>query len=118
MSSGPAGRHIPVLRRDTYALVVVLSGDVQVASWPLEGDGPPDIGVVDELARLQLRARRMGCSIRLREVSAELFELLDLLGLGAAVPCVPGLRVEVGGDAERLEQVGVEEVVMPDDPTA
>ena len=119
MSSRPAGRHSPVLRKDTYALVVVLSGDAEVTTWPLEGDGPPDIGVIDELARLQLRARRMGCQIRLRQVSPELFELLDLLGLGAVVPCVPGLRVcgvEVGWNPEDLEEVGVEEVVMPDDP--
>ncbi|MGH2683855.1 MAG: STAS domain-containing protein [Actinomycetota bacterium] len=112
-----------MLPRTTYALVVVLRDGDEVTAWPLEGVGPPDVAVIDELARLQLRARRMGCSIRLRDVSAELFDLLDLLGLGDVVPCVPGLRgggrlpVEVERQAEDPEEVGVEEAVMPDDPT-
>ncbi|MGH3931450.1 MAG: hypothetical protein ACRDTF_15940 [Pseudonocardiaceae bacterium] len=102
-------------RRDTYAMVVLIQGDAEVASWPLTGWGRPDLAVVDELARWQLTARRLGCSIRLRDVCGELSELLDLVGLGAAMT---GLRFEAGGQAEGGEQVGVEEVVMPDDPVA
>ena len=92
MTSVTPGRHRGVLPRETYALVVLLRAGEEVDVWPVEGMGPPDASVVDEIARLQLRARRMGCSIRLRAVSRELFELLDLLGLGDVVPCVPGLR--------------------------
>jgi hypothetical protein len=39
------------------------------------------MGVVDQLARLQLEARRLGCQIRLRHACAELVELIRLSGL-------------------------------------
>ena len=89
-------------------MVVLVRGGAELGSWPLVKKGRLDLYVVDELARLQVAAHRVGCAIRLRYVSAELWELLDLVGLG----------VEVGGEAEGGEQVDVEEVVMPDDPVA
>ncbi len=89
------------------AMVVLIRRDAEVATWPLS-TAHVDLSVVDEVARLQLGAGRLGCTVELREVCPELRELLDLVGLG----------VEVGGEAERGEQVGVEEVVMPDDPVA
>jgi hypothetical protein len=46
----------------------------------------PSAGDVDALARLQLTALRLGRSIRLRHASSRLCELLDLCGLGEAVP--------------------------------
>jgi hypothetical protein len=49
----------------------------------------PDIGVVEALARLQLAARRLGCSIRLRDPSRELCDLLDLAGLADVIVCHP-----------------------------
>ena len=83
----PAGWRRPssVLRRDIHAFVVLARGDVEVASWPLAARGRPDLAVVDELARLQLAARRLGCSIRLRGTCAELTELLELAGLSEVV---------------------------------
>ena len=39
------------------------------------------MAMVDRLARLQLEARRLGCSIRLRNVCSELAELIELSGL-------------------------------------
>ena len=89
-------------------MVVLVLGDVEVASWPLWAGGRPGLSTVDELARLQLAARRLGCSLQLRDARPELWELLDLVGL----------RVEVSGEAEGGEEVRVEEVVMPDDPVA
>ena len=41
----------------------------------------PDAVTVDALARLQLAARRRGCQIRLRNASAPLSELVELMGL-------------------------------------
>ena len=69
-----------------------------------------DLEVVDELARVQLAARRIGCSIRLRDVREDLVELLDLVGLRGAL--------QVLGQAECGEQRSVEEVVVTDDPVA
>jgi ABC-type transporter Mla MlaB component len=50
-------------------------------SWLLARWCRPDLALVDQLARLQLHARRLGCSIRLRGADAELVELLALVGL-------------------------------------
>jgi hypothetical protein len=47
--------------------------------------GQPDLELVDELARLQLAARRVGYSIQLRNVCPELAALLDLVGLGEVI---------------------------------
>jgi len=96
---------------DTYATVIVARGTDEIARWPLVCAGRPDLRTVDELARLQLTARRAGWSIRLAEVSTALAELLDLLGMDV-------LGVEVSRQPEDREEVGVEEVVMPDDPVA
>jgi len=58
---------------------------VDVASWPLPACRPPDMAVVDQLARLQLEARRLGCSIRVRNACMELRELIELSGLDDVV---------------------------------
>jgi hypothetical protein len=77
----------------------------------------PDCAAVDGLARLRLAARRHGCDLRLRRVSAELRELLDFVGLAEAVLGVELLGVELGRQAEEREQrVGVEEERELDDP--
>ena len=89
-------------------------GDTELASWPLPMSDPPSLATVDALARLQLAARRMGCSIELRGECGSLAGLIDLVGLREAL--LAGLVVEVGGQPEDLEQPGVEEVVVPDDP--
>ena len=41
----------------------------------------PDAVTVDALARLQLAAGRLGCTVRLRNTSAGLRELVALMGL-------------------------------------
>ena len=98
------------------ATVVLVRGDVGIASWPLDTQDPPTLAVVDALARLQLAARGLGCSIRVLDAGPDLWELLDLAGLA---PLVCGAStVQVGGETEGGEEVGVEEVVMPDDPVA
>ena len=99
------------------AEVVLQRGDEEVASWALMCAGRPDLGVVDELARLQLTARRMGCTIWLRDACPELLQLLVFAGLRDVVAGSPrGLQAV--GEAEDREEAGVEEVVMPDDPVA
>ena len=94
---------------------MLVVGDTVVASWPLVLAARPDLGVVEQLARLQLAAVRAGCSIRLDNPGLELIELLELVGL-RGVLVGPGLVVEMGGEAEGREQTGVEEDGQLDDP--
>ena len=58
----------------TRAVVLVLDGDVEVVLWRMDGMPDPDLWVVDALARLQLAARQMGGSIRLRNPCERLRE--------------------------------------------
>lgn len=75
------------------------------------GLGPPGLGVVDLLARLQLTARRAGGRIRLRDPDPALHALLDLVGLRFE-------SVEMEGEAEQREPpLGVQEEVEPGEPT-
>jgi hypothetical protein len=105
MSSPSRHRHRYVEQGHVGALVVLVRNDEEVACWPVAG---ADLTVVDLLARLQLNARRLGYAIRLRHATEELTALLRFVGLG----------VEVGGEPEEGEEVGVEEVVVADDPVA
>lgn len=70
------------------------------------GLGRPDLAAVEALARLQLTALRMGGSILVQDMSTDLEELLDLVGL----------RDQLSGQAERREQAGVEEGMEPGNP--
>ena len=103
-----------VLRRDPLATVVLLRCDDEVARWPLERADDPDLWAVDVLCRLALTARRMGCALRLLDVDAELVQLLVRCGLAEVV----GLGGQVVGETEDGEELGPEEVVVPDDPVA
>jgi len=110
MISAPGTRHPCVVPADARAEVVLLCDDAEVASWPLLCVDGVDLAVIDELARMQLDARRRGCSIWLRHACPDLVELLRLVGLAGVL--------QVGGQTEGGEQAGVEEVVVPDDPVA
>ena len=77
-----------------------------------------DMATVDALARLALLARRLGCSISLRDPSSELCELVAFAGLGDVLPRAPASGVEVVGEPEQREEaLGVEEERDPADPT-
>jgi hypothetical protein len=93
------------------ATIVRRDGTV-LADCVLEGSGVPNVGAVDEVARLALLAIRLGGRIAIAEVSPVLRELLDLAGL----------PVEMEGQAELGEEpLGVQErqeEVHPDDPVA
>ena len=89
-----------------WARVVVVGADGTHRVLLLTGAGAPGLAAVEELARLQLQARRAGGRIRLQEVCPALAELLDLAGLGR----------ELGGQAEGREEAGgVQEGVNTDD---
>jgi len=71
----------------------------------------PDLALVESLARMQLRARRRGERVRLRNVSDDLRGLLELVGLTDV------LAVEAEREPELREEVRVDEVVQPGDPS-
>jgi hypothetical protein len=50
--------------------------------------------LVDALMRLALAARRLGMTVRLGDVPAELVGLLELLGLGDVVAIEPLRRID------------------------
>jgi ABC-type transporter Mla MlaB component len=77
-------------------VIVLVRDGRDVASWPVTRAGRVDVGVVDALARLQLAARRHGCSIRLEDASDELAGLVRLCGLSGVLgdpePRPPGAQ--------------------------
>ena len=73
-----------MLRPRTGPTVVLVRAGTDVASWPLSAERI-DMTLVDRLARLQLRARSLGCAIRLRNACVELKELLELAGLDEVI---------------------------------
>lgn len=99
-------------------IVMVVAGDAVVVRWRLDDAAPPDLGVVDALARLQLAVRPRGWSIRLAGPCRELSELLDLVGLADLLADRPDSAFESGRQAESREQLGIEEVVETRDPPA
>ncbi|MGW7254189.1 STAS domain-containing protein [Streptomyces sp. NPDC054834] len=90
---------------DVRALLNASGAEVVVCD--VAGLGPPGLGVVDLLARLELAARRAGGRIRLRDPTPALRALLGLVGL----------RFQVEGQVEEREPaLGVEEEVEPGQP--
>ncbi|WP_369391496.1 STAS domain-containing protein [Streptomyces sp. CG1] len=102
----------PVTRDEVAGLcaqvqTLMAAGGERVVVCDVGGLGPPGLGVVDLLARLELTARRGGGRIRLRDPDPALLALLDLVGL----------RFQVEGQAEEREPpLGVEEAVETGDP--
>jgi anti-anti-sigma regulatory factor len=111
----------PIARAAVPALcervrVLLAAGVVEVITCEVGGLTEPDTDAVDALARLQLTARRLGRSIRLRHPRPELRDLLGLTGLCTELPCGTGLRLDSQWQTEEREQVGVDEEVDPTDP--
>jgi hypothetical protein len=92
------------LQRWCRATVVGRDGTV-VGEYVFEGAGGPDLGAVDGVARLALLATRIGGRIALGEVSAEMRELLDLVGLPVEVERQSELREEPLGIQECQEGI-------------
>jgi len=67
------------------------------------------LGAVDVLARLQLAAKRSGWTFRLYQVSDDMRALLAFVGLADV------LVVEAVREPEERIELGVQEVVQPDD---
>ncbi|HKY24940.1 MAG TPA: STAS domain-containing protein [Gaiella sp.] len=81
---GPIGRDdLPGLCE--RVCVLLAESDADVALCDVRGIDP-DAVTVDALARLQLGARRHGCTVRLRNASDELRALVRFMGLTAVLP--------------------------------
>lgn len=103
---GPVTRDEVAGLCDDVRALLEASG-TRVVVCDVGGLGPPGLGAVDLLARLQLAARRVGGRIRLRDPDPALHALLDLVGL----------RFEMEREPEQREPaLGVEETVEPGDP--
>lgn len=115
MLVGPVTRdEVAGLCEDVRALLRS-GGRDPVVVCDVAGLGPPGLGAVELLARLQLAARRTGGRIRLRDPAPALLALLNLVGLSFDV------EVDVGGEGEREAEQRepafcVEEAVEPGDP--
>ena len=112
---------------EAWCLVTVRGADGSLlASWVMEGIGPPGLAAVDTIARLTLVAGRGGGTVILDAVCPALHDLLVLAGLAGAglagaglagagpagaEPAVDRLVREVDGEPEEGEQaLGVEKV--------
>jgi ABC-type transporter Mla MlaB component len=85
MTAGSVGALCGKLR------AVLQATGVDLVTCDVSGLAHPGAADVDGVARLQLTARRMGRSIRLRHESGRLRELLELFGLQEVVPSVQGV---------------------------
>ncbi|MEV6175109.1 STAS domain-containing protein [Streptomyces sp. NPDC051954] len=104
--AGPVTRDEVTGRCDDVRALLEATG-AGVVVCDVGGLGPPGLGIIDLLARLELAARRAGGRIRLRDPDPALHALLDLVGL----------RFEMEGQTEQREPaLGVQEAVEPGDP--
>jgi hypothetical protein len=92
------------------AVVMIVDG-AEVVVWKPPVGLRPDLAVIEHLARLHLTAQRRGYQLRLRDPCPDLAGLIRFVGLAE----VFGLEdsVEVVGQAEGGEQLGLQEVVQP-----
>jgi len=72
----------------------------------------PDLGAIDDIARIHLGVRRSGCDLQLTSAGDELTALIEFAGLGDV------LRVEVQRKPEQWKEPGrvEEERELPDAP--
>ncbi len=70
------------------AVVVIVDGASEVVLGHLL-EAAPGLSLVGALARLQLEAGRLGCSVRLRDPCPELRDLLKLVGLAHLIVAPP-----------------------------
>lgn len=65
--------------------VVLLVRGIEVVRWQVSNPPPPDLAVVDVLARIVLVCRRQGWAVELRHPCGQVVELLELAGLAEVV---------------------------------
>jgi ABC-type transporter Mla MlaB component len=114
--------HGPIEPEDVAALLVRVERALDrnpsgAVTCDVAGLRDPDLVAMDALARMQLAARTRGRTVRLRDPTRELAELLVLCGLWDVFPVDRGSGFEaIGQPEEREQRGGVEERVDPADP--
>jgi hypothetical protein len=63
------------------AVVVLAQGDTEVCLGEVDPALRCDLGLVDDLLRMQHHAARLGWTLRIVEVRSDLRELFELVGL-------------------------------------
>lgn len=71
-----------------------MSGPVSSGPIPVGKGEIPGLEVVEALCRLQLEARRLGCTMCICQASEELRTLIRLAGLDDVLICDPGPEPE------------------------
>ena len=66
----------------------------------------PTMSTIDQVARLQLEARRCGCKLELRDANPYLVGLISLAGLGGVLGVEAERQAEQGEDPRRVEEEG------------
>jgi anti-anti-sigma regulatory factor len=69
--------------------VLLQRGQADVVTCDVGATTTAELATIDVLARLQLTARRLGRSIRLRHASGPLVDMIELTGLSSVLPCCP-----------------------------
>ncbi len=100
-----------------YAGSVLARAAGQPITCDVGGLGRPDLVAVDILARLHLKARHYGTSLKLSNASRELQELLRLAGLDRVLLDRSATSFGLGRQTEQGEELGVDEDVDGADPT-
>ena len=81
----------------------------------------PDLRAVDDLCRLVITARRLGCRVHLEGGDRELWQLLELAGIGGLLepgPAAPprvsaGMRPAVAVEARAARWTGARRAEVP-----
>ncbi|MEU4562265.1 hypothetical protein AB0F72_28105 [Actinoplanes sp. NPDC023936] len=84
VGSGVGRAEIPALCADLGALLHGRRPGVVLCE--MTGPGPPGVATVEALARLRLTAQRHGWQLRVRGMTADLHQLIGVLGLSATLP--------------------------------
>jgi hypothetical protein len=64
----------------------------------------PTVSTIDQMARLQLNARRCGCKLELRDTNPRLLELIGFAGLGGVLCVETERQAEQRKDPYRVEE--------------
>lgn len=90
--------------------LVLRAGGAVVARWPVPLRRPPDLALVDDLARLRLVCRRLGWSVVVDDPCPRMRRAIELAGLDQVLLAADdeeGRRGDEDGDEDDEERGGL-----------